>query len=120
MKREDLLKKMKDDVGFKEPVEFFAKMVDMFTLLFDRIDELELEIRKVKTQSALSIQWEPRVAALMLSEQIAKLRLDSDTYFDEINILKKAYAEDRVTQNYSDFCRFWTDTLGYHPFLDYK
>jgi len=120
MKREDVLKEMKAAVGIKEPIEFFTKMVDVFTMLFDRMDQLEEELLKVKTQSALSIQWEPRVAAMMLSDQIAKMRVDPDTYFTEIAALKKAYAEDRVTQNYSDFCRFWGDTLGYHPFLDYK
>lgn len=120
MKREDLLKEMKEAVGTKDPIDFFAKMVDVFTLMFDRIDELETEVRRAKTHSALAIQWEPKVAANMLTEQIAILRKDSDTYFSELDALKKAYAEDLVTRNYFDFCRFWQDTLGYHPFLDYK
>jgi len=120
MKREDVLQEMRDLVGKKEPIEFFGKMVDVFTLMFDRIDELEKEVRQAKTHSALAIQWEPKVAANMLTEQIAFLRKDSDTYFSELAALKKAYAEDLVTRNYFDFCRFWQDTLGYHPFLDYK
>lgn len=120
MKREDVLKEMREAVGTKEPVEFFAKMVDAFSLLFDRIDGLEKDLRRVKTHSALSIQWEPKVAGDMLSEQISILKQDSGTYFSELAELKKAYAEDRVTQNYHDFCQFWLETLGYHPFLDYK
>lgn len=120
MKRDDVLKEMKDLVGRKEPIEFFSKMVDVFTLMFDHIDNLEKQVRQAKNHSALAIQWEPKVAANMLSEQIAVLKQDSDTYFAELSVLKKAYAEDVVTRNYFDFCRFWQDTLGYHPFLDYK
>lgn len=120
MKREDVLKEMRSLVGNKEPIEFFGKMVDVFSLMFDRIDVLEKEVRQSKTHAALAIQWEPKVAANMLSEQITILRQDSDTYFSELTALKKAYAEDLVTRNYFDFCRFWQDTLGYHPFLDYK
>lgn len=120
MKREDLLKEMKDSVGEKEPIEFFAKMVDVFTLMFDRLDSLEKEVNLAKTHAALAIQWEPKVAANMLAERISVLRQDSNTYFSELEALKKAYAEDLVTRNYFSFCQFWQDTLGYHPFLDYK
>lgn len=119
MKREDLLKEMRESVGTKEPIVFFEKMVDVFTLLFDRIDRLESELRRVKTQAALAIEWEPRVAADMLVKQIEVLRQDKDTYFAEIDALKKAYADDLVTQNYHSFCEFWLNTLGWHPFLDY-
>jgi hypothetical protein len=118
MKREDILKEMKDAVGTKEPIEFFAKMTDAFGLLFDHIDRLEGQLHRIKTQSALSIQWEPRVASDLLAKQVDILRQDKDTYFTEIDSLKKAFAEDRVTQNYHDFCTFWQETLGWHPFLD--
>lgn len=118
MKREDLLKEMKDSVGTKDPVEFFTKMTDMFVLLFDRIDRLEQTLRRVKTQSALAIQWEPRVAADMLAKQVEIMRPEKETYFNEIAALKKAFADDEVTQNYDLFCKFWVTTLGWHPFLD--
>jgi hypothetical protein len=119
MKREDVLKDMKHMIGNKDPIEFFAKMVDAFDLLFDRLDEVEIELRKVKTNTALAINWEPRVASDMLAKQVDVLRQDKDTYFDELTKLKKAFAEDVVTQDYHTFCNFWLDTLGWHPFLDY-
>jgi hypothetical protein len=100
MKREDVLKEMKEAVGTKEPIAFFEKMVDVFDLLFSRIDQLESQLNRVKTQSALAIQWEPKVASDMLAKQVEVLRQDKDTYFNEINALKKAFAEDRITQNY--------------------
>jgi len=118
MKREDVLKEMKESVGTKDPIEFFAKMVDVFNLLFDKIDNLEKSLKRVKTQSALAIQWEPKVASDMLAKQVQVLRQDKDTYATEIETLKKAFAEDVVTRNYEDFCNFWVDTLGWHPFLD--
>jgi hypothetical protein len=120
VKREDLLKQMKDSIGTKEPIEFFGSMVDIFGLLFDRIDQLETDINRLKTYSALAIQWEPQIANDMLTRQIDILRQDKDTYFTELTALKVAYAEGIVTKQYDTFCTFWIDTLGYHPFLDYK
>jgi len=120
MDREVLLKDMKASVGTQDPIVFFEKMVDVFTLLFDRLDEMEVEIKKANMKAALAIQWEPKVASSMLFVMIEDLRQDKETYFDEIAALKKAFVEDKVTQNYSDFCVFWEDTLGWHPFLDYK
>ncbi len=118
MKREDVLKEMKEAVGTKEPVEFFGKMVDVFNLLFGEIDRLQSDVSRIKTHSALAIQWEPKVASDMLARQVEILRRSKDIYFMEIDELKRAFAEDRVTQNYHDFVQFWQDTLGYHPFLD--
>jgi hypothetical protein len=120
MKREDLLKEMKESIGTKDPVVFFEKMVDVFNLLFDRIDQIDAANHRLQTYAALAIQWEPKVASGLLSNQIDLLRKDRDTYFNELSALKKAYAENIVTQNYPDFCRFWLDTLGWHPFLDYS
>ena len=120
MKREDVLKEMKEMVGKKDPIEFFGKMVDMFGLLFDRLDELELELKQASLKSALAIQWEPKVASSLITSVIDELREDKETYFNEISLLKKAFQEDKVTQNYADFCAFWQETLGWHPFLDYK
>lgn len=119
MDRKDLLKEMKDSVGTQDPIVFFAKMVDVFNLLFDRIDELEDQLGEANLKAALAIQWEPKLASGMISKMIEDLRQDKDTYQTEISELKKAYGEDRVTQNYHDFCQFWQDVLGYHPFLDY-
>src|SRR5271166_3760678 len=109
MKREDLLADMKKSCGTQEPVVFFEKMVDVFTLLFDRIDQLEVDLDRVRTQSALAIQWEPKMASSMLANQINILRQDKDTYFEELSALKKAFVENKVTQNYSDFCAFWME-----------
>lgn len=120
MKREDVLKEMKTMVGQKDPIVFFEKMVDMFSLLFDRLDNLEADLNRVKTNTALSIQWDPRVANDMLAKQIEVLRQDKDTYHAELSACKQAYAVGLVTQHYSTFVEFWLDTLGWHPFLDYE
>lgn len=119
MDRKALLKEMKDSVGTQEPIVFFAKMVDVFNLLFDRIDELEDEVKESNLKAALAIQWEPKLASGMIADKIQELRQDKDTYAEEITKLKKAFVEDRVTQNYDEFCSFWQDALGYHPFLEY-
>lgn len=120
MKREDLLKEMKDSVGTKDPIEFFAKMVDVLSLLFDRLDTLDQDMARLKMQPALAIQWDPRVASDMISLQVKNFRQDKDkdAYTQEIGALKIAFAEDKVTQSYDVFCKFWRDTLGWHPFLD--
>lgn len=118
MKREDILKEMKESIGTKDPIDFFAKLTDVLTLLFDQNDQLQKTLDRVKTQSALAINWEPRVASDMLAKQVNVLRQDKDTYANEITALKHAYAEDRVTQSYAEFTKFWMDTLGWHPFLD--
>jgi hypothetical protein len=120
MKREDLLKEMKSIIGNRDPIEFFGKMVDMFDLLFNQIDQLKSELIAVRVNSALAIQWEPKLASDMLSSQVEILRQDRDVYFNEISALKQAFAEDQVTQNYRDFVNFWQETLGLHPFLNYK
>lgn len=120
MKHEDLILEMKKCVGTQETVVFFDKMADVLNLLCNQIDKLQINLNKVKINSALSIQWEPKLASSMLSNQINILREDKDTYFEEISELKKAFVEDLVTQNYNDFCKFWQDVLGYHPFLEYK
>lgn len=121
----DLVKKMEETIGTKEPIEYFSLLTQAVSMLLqqnnlqlDQIKSLRSELNRVKTQSALSIQWEPKVAANMMSNQIDILRNDKDTYFQELEAFKKAYTEDRVTQNYHDFVAFWTTTLGWHPFLE--
>lgn len=118
MKKDDLLKEMKESIGTKDPLVFFDKMVDVFTLMLNDIDLLNKNLKRIKTQSALAIKWEPKVAADMLAKEVSTLREDKEIYAVEISALKKAHLEDLVTQNYNDFCKFWEDTLGWHPFLD--
>lgn len=120
MKREDVLKEMKEMVGKKDPIEFFGKMVDMFSLLFDEMDHLRQEMLGIRINSALAIQWEPKLASDMLVAEVEILREDKETYFNEISALKKAFAENKVTQSYEDFVVFWQETLGWHPFMNYK
>ena len=120
MDRKTLLKEMKDSVGTQEPVVFFAKMVDVFNLLFDRMEKLEKDLGETRMNAVLAIQWEPKVARVMITDQIRILRDEKEDYLDELSKLKKAFVEDKVTQNYHDFCIFWEDTLGFHPFLSYK
>lgn len=119
MKREDLLKEMKECIGSKDPIEFFDKLTDMFSVLFDKLDKLEADNKRLQLQTALAISWEPRVASKLISNQVNILRArDRDSFDLEIQALKVAFAEDVVTQSYELFCDFWVDTLGYHPFLD--
>jgi hypothetical protein len=120
MDRKSLLKDMKDSVGTREPIVFFEKMIDVFGLLFDRIEKLESELVATRISAALAIQWEPKVARAMIANQISVLRADKDNFVEEISKLKAAFLEDKVTQNYNDFCLFWEETLGFHPFLNYK
>lgn len=121
MDRKALLSEMKNSVGTQDPVVFFAKMIDVFNLLFDRIDELEFEVKGSSLKATLAIQWEPKVASGLLSSAIDEMRgRDKELYCEEISQLKKAFVEDKITQNYQDFCKFWEEVLGYHPFLDYN
>lgn len=120
MNRENLLKEMKDSVGTKDPVEFFSKMTDVFNLLFDHLESLEANIHRLKIQSALSIKWDPKVASDLIDKQIQVLRKNKDVFSTEIHSLKQAYTENKITQSYDQFCEFWLEVLGYHPFLDYN
>ena len=120
MDRKTLLKEMKETNGTREPIVFFEKMVDMFSLIFDRIEKLEKDLGETRMNAALAIQWEPKVARAMITDEISILRENKDTYVEEISKLKKAFIEDKVTQNYNEFCLFWEETLGFHPFLSYE
>ncbi len=120
-----IIDEMNGAVGTKEPIEYFKSLTAAFEIMFDllqtqekQLKQIKEELHRVKTQSALAIQWEPKVAADMMSKQIDIFRKDKDTYFQELDLFKKAYTEDRVTQNYHDFCSFWSETLGWHPFLE--
>lgn len=119
MNRQDLLKQMRESIGTQDPVVYFDKLVTAFEMLFDRIDSLEEMNHRLRIQTALAVQWDPKIASDIISKQVNILRKqDSVTFASEIDTLKLAFAQDVVTQNYDSFCTFWLDTLGYHPFLD--
>jgi len=120
MDRKALLKDMRESIGTREPIVFFEKMVDALNLLFDQNEKLEKDLAATRMNATLAIQWEPKVARAMITEQIDVLRENKDTYVEEISKLKKAFIEDKVTQNYNEFCGFWEETLGFHPFLEYR
>lgn len=126
MNREDVLKQMKDSVGTKEPTAFFAQMVDALSLLFDRIDDLEKELKTVQINSTLAIHWDPRLAEKMISDEIQTLRrigkqLDGPNMWEnEIKELQSSYMTGNVVVSYPTFCTFWQDLLGYHPFLEHR
>jgi hypothetical protein len=121
-----ILEEMKEMVGKKEPILFFSKMVDVFSLLFDKIDNLEKEVKKnnnlvTKSDSlkkALSISWDPLIAGMLLVEEVEKLKNYKDLYKDEISAFKNAYNLNIVTQDYDSFVKFWKETIGEHPFAD--
>lgn len=125
MKRDDLLKEMKESVGTRDPIEFFSKLTDVFNLLFDRIDSLESLLKKINLNSVLAITWDRHVAGEMLDAEIQWMRtngkdtiIGTNMYDDEIRALQKAYMYGDNCQSYAAFCTFWIDTLGYHPFLE--
>lgn len=118
--RDAVLKEMRACIGTRDPVVFFGKMVDAFELLFEKAEAMEMDLKEARKNAALAIEWEPQVARTMLTDQINLLREDRETYFDEISELKKAFVEDKITQSYKDFCAFWQETLGFHPFLRYQ
>lgn len=118
MNKEVLLNEMRDLIGKKDPIEFFAKMVDAFDLLFAKIDNLENQVRFVKTNAALAIDWDPKIASDLIGKQIEFLRKDKDVYAVELQKLKTAY--NLTFNDAKSFVTFWIDTLGYHPFLDYE
>ena len=118
MNHKKLLLEMKEGIGTKDPIVYFDKLTDVLGLLFLQLEELKKENEMLKTMSALSIEWDAQVAREMLISEIEKLRSDKDTFFKEISLLKQAYSEDKITQSYKEFCSFWKDTLGWHPFME--
>jgi len=119
MNRKDLIQEMKDSVGVKDPIVFFTKMTDLFDLLFDKIENLESENNSIRTLAALAIEWEPKLASNMLIGQINIMRADKQLYHNQISAFKEAYSENKVTKDYVTFVNFWTEILGWHPFLTY-
>lgn len=115
-----LLKEMKNCIGNKEPIQFFIKLTEVIESLFEKITLLRSEVKSLKRQTALAIQWDSGMALDLIAEQIKLLKKDPQTYVTEIDLLQQAYLANTVTQNYNDFCIFWKDTLGWHPFIDYE
>jgi hypothetical protein len=120
MDKKQILDEMKTMIGNKDPILFFEKMTSLFEALSNQMDSLEKSLDKVKTNSALAIAWDPKVANDLLSHQIDVLRADKELYHEQLSEVKKAYVQGIVTQDYNTFVNFWLDTLGYHPFLNYK
>ena len=122
-----LINEMKNAIGTKDPIEYFQSLTTAFEMLFDRLSCIEKQLEQsnqkadeLKTQFALAIHWDSAVALTMLSKQIDILRQNKEMYSVEITALKAAHLENKITQNYNDFCEFWKDTLGYHPFINYQ
>ena len=121
MNRNDLLNSMKQSIGSQEPIVFFDKMVDALNLLFNRIDDLESQIKDANLKVALAIHWEPKLASSLLSKMIDRMRKeDKETYAEQIVQLKKAFVDDKITHSYLSFCQFWEEVLGYHAFMSYE
>jgi len=112
-----VLKEMKESVGTRDPVEYFDRLTDCLTLLFEKVEKSSEDNYKLKMHQALAIKWDPFLARQILANEISELRTNKEVFFNEITALKKAYSEDVVTQSYEAFCSFWNDTLGWHPFI---
>lgn len=125
MNKEDVIKEMRESIGTKDPEVFFSKMVDLFSILFDKIDSLSSDLEKVQLNSTMAIHWDERLAMKMVDDEIQHMyitgkdkMLGGNIYADEITFLKGVYLDRSPLKNYVEFCRFWQDTLGYHPFLE--
>jgi hypothetical protein len=121
MDKNKLLQEMRDSVGTQNPIDFFKKFIDVFEFLFEKVNNLETELKRTRNNAALAIQWQPKIAAEMLLSKIESLRNDpnKEAYHSEISALKVAYAQGAIVKRYDTFCQFWQDILGYHPFLEY-
>lgn len=124
MNRADVLKEMKESVGTKEPTVFFGKMVDVLTMLFDKVDSLEKSLQKTQVNTVMLMKWDQHVVANMIGEELNFLRTSgkqpdgTNMYQQEIDTLTNAYLYNKYTQDYAAFVTFWKDLLGYHPFLE--
>lgn len=117
MKYKSIIDNMKGAIGTKAPIHFFESMTELFTIMFDKLSKIENDLVKLKINTALSLQWDPRVANEMLIEQIEFLKKDKETYHAELAACKLAYSQGIITKDYSSFVEFWIDTLGFHPFI---
>ena len=127
MNSKDLLKEMKDSIGTKDPEVFFAKMTDLFSVLFDKIDSLNEELERVKLNSAMAIHWDERIALKMIDDEIQHMRttgkdavFGGNIYDNEINSLQLTYMGSDRIKSYAAFCKYWQEVLGYHPFLEQR
>jgi hypothetical protein len=130
MNRKDLLKEMSETIGTKSPIIFFSKMVDVFNLLFNRIDDLEHQLKRVQINTVMTMHWEEKVALNMIADEIEFLRKagaqsnEINIYQSEIDELKHVFKHgitiygNGALLDYTVFCQFWQELLGYHPFLE--
>lgn len=123
--RHKLLEEMKELVGKKEPVLFFKSMIDVFEIIFDKLESIEEKLNRPQVSTsnekanliaALSIKWDPKIALLLLAQEIEKFRENKTLYHTEISAFKDAYAQNIVTQDYDSFVTFWQNIVGEHPF----
>jgi hypothetical protein len=118
MQYKQILKEMKESIGTRDPVEYFDKLTDCLSALFDEIEKLNESNYKFKQLTTLAIKWDPKVASELIIIETKKLSNNKEFYGDLINTLKEAYNANEVTQSYEEFCTFWQDTLGWHPFME--
>lgn len=125
MNRQDILKTMRESVGTQSPEVYFSNLTDLLTLLFDRIDSMDEDLRRVQLNSTMAIHWDERLAMKMVDDEIQHMHvtgkdklLGGNIYADEISQLKMIYMDRTPLANYSSFCQYWQDILGYHPFLE--
>lgn len=120
LKKEVVFKNLKDSIENKTPVEFFANFTDMFNLLFDKLDALEDSLDKANLKASLAIEWDPEIARELFTQQIKILKKEPELFKEEIIALKAAYKNNECVGSYKEFCTFWKNQFGYHPFMDYE
>lgn len=128
MNKEDLIKEMKESIGTKDPIIFFQKMTDAFTMLFDNMDDLKKEVKRAQLNAVLAIDWDMQIARKMLDEEITFLRQVANQNFGTTNMFENEIKELKnvlmtgggIIGNYKAFVAFWQDLLGYHPFLEHR
>lgn len=75
-------------------------------------------MRRLRLGSILATKWDYKIDLNLLEQQIILLQQDEETYHSAIIEFKKAIQEQIVTSSYDEFCYFWKDNLGNHPFLE--
>jgi hypothetical protein len=113
-----LIKEMKDSIGTKQPIVFFQAMTSVLESIVERLDNIEGRLEVITTQSSLGINWDPEIASEMLTSEIAKMREHKDIFSKELSSFKEAYTKGEVVKDYETFVKFWSDILGWHPFID--
>ena len=120
--KKDLLNILKSSVGKEDPIVYFATLAEVIEQFSSSLESMESQLKLIERNSVLAIEWDAKVALDMILEQIEALRAspNREIYDDIILQLKTASVTPSITENYKQFCKFWLDTLGFHPFLNYK